>query len=188
MKKLTPKEIHEKFNAVSNEDSKFTKHLDALSEALADLRNAGIDVQMHMLGVSTEMGFELNTGYSLKSRWQRSSAILRIGGSEHLVAYVTKMQWHDENTEKDVTRNANILLVSEFDIRFQGKKNAIRTKRYDLDENGLIELQEFIIARAGEQKIIANADKHGVLQDRRNDSSVFTTVLPLPPTRRLPTK
>lgn len=185
MKKLTPKEIHDKFNANVGKENDFTRALATLSSGLNDLREAGIDVQMHLFGVCTESAFDLKPE-NASSWWMMTSGILRIGGSEHLVAYVTAIK--PEGAEEK--KSCNLLLVSELDIRYQGTHTKIRTKTFNLAKNGagVAGLQNFIIDIANTQTTIAAADKHGVLQNRRPESSVFTVPLILGATRRIPTK
>ncbi len=165
MQRLSRKDIRQKFDAASSEsNTRFTKAVNALSAAIDDMRYEGIDVELMLLGCASEQAFELNPGNNVKSWRQKTGGILRIGNSQHLVAFITQMQFKSdgENAEwKDVM----YVCVSKLDIRLQGAKASLRTETYNLssDANGLAGLQEFIIEKAGVDRVITNADTRNSL-------------------------
>lgn len=168
MKRLTREHIRQKFDAASaaGANGSFAKAVTGLSSALNDLRLEGIDVELALTGCASEMGFMLNPGNNVSSWRQRSSGILRIGNSQHLVSFCTQVQLKSdgENAEwKDIM----LMLVSKLDIRLQGMDKNIRTEVYNLREgdSGLAEFQEFVITKAGSDALIARADSHNSLSN-----------------------
>lgn len=169
MKRLSSAEIRQQFETASNEkNTRFTKAVTALSAAFDEMRREGIDAELMLLGCASEQAFELEVGNNVRSWKQRTGGILRIGNSQHLVAFVTQVQLKSDGENPD-WKDCMYLCVSKLDIRLQGEKPSLRTEVFNLssDADGLVKLQTFIIGKAGTDRIIANADTHDSLSAHR---------------------
>lgn len=165
MQRLSRKDIRQKFDAASNEkNSRFTKAVNALSAAIDDMRYEGLDVELMLLGCASEQAFELNPGSNVKSWRQKTGGILRIGNSQHLVAFITQMQFKSDGEDAQ-WKDVMYVCVSKLDIRLQGSKASLRTETFHLDgdADGLVKLQDFIIDKAGVDRVVSNADTHNSL-------------------------
>lgn len=136
--------------------SQLERHLPALSRAFHEMQQAGIDVELEILGVCAEMGFKMKTE-GLTSWSMETSAVLSIGASRHLVAFMT------ERTPQgsQVSQPCMVMLVSKLDMRYQGTHDTLRTLAYDLgdDKNSLAAFQEFVAGVHAKQQRYARADK-----------------------------
>ncbi len=170
MKRLSRDEIRAKFEkaAHSEGDTPFMYAVTQLSAAMHELQAAGLDVELTILGVSAEQAFQLDIGNNVRDWRQRSSGILRIGSSEHLVAFCTGIRLKSEGDEAE-WKSCVIMAVSQLDIRFQGNSNNLRTLTYNLGEGGddLVKFQNMVIARCAFHATIDNADKHSSLGKSR---------------------
>lgn len=162
MNRLSRDQIRQQFKTASAQQSNlFTQALAALSVAISDLRAEGIDVELLLTGCATEQGFEIDLGSNVASWAQVSGGILRIGGSQHLVAFCTQVKLKSDGDDAE-WKDCMIMAVSLMDIRLQGPRKEIRANIHHLhqDQNGLKDLQQFIITKAGTDCIIAQADTH----------------------------
>lgn len=161
MQRLSRDDIRKQFKEASSEQTTpFTVAVKGLSAAINDMRNEGIDVELLLTGCASEQGFALSPGNNVATWRQKTSGILRIGNSQHLVAFCTqaKLKSEGENAEwKDFI----IMCVSKLDIRMQGLDKGVRTETFNLrQEKGMIEFQTFVINKAGVDAVISNADTY----------------------------
>lgn len=158
MKKLTPEQIREHFNAqcVAHEAS-WTKSglntaLENISLALQDLNNNGISVSLEIMGTPSEQAFGM---LSESGMTVPVSGILRIDNAHFLLSVATK------HSGQDCLK----LCLSEFDIRFQGVRakvkegdlrQNVRADIYDLkgDPDALVKFQKEIIRYSARNQVI----------------------------------
>lgn len=165
MQRLSRDEIRKQFDAASGEkNTRFTKAVSALSAAFDDLRREGVDAELMLLGCSSEQAFELDVGSNVSTWKQKTGGILRIGNSQHLVAFVTQVKLNSDG-ESAAWKDCMFLCLSKLDIRLQGGKASLRTEVFNLaeDADGLVKLQTFIIAKAGLDRVITSADNRSSL-------------------------
>lgn len=165
MQRLSRDDIRKQFDSASSENNtRFTKAVSALSAALDDMRLEGVDVELMLLGCASEQAFELNPGNNVSSWRQKTGGILRIGNSQHLVAFITGMQFKSDGDDAQ-WKDVMYVALSKLDIRVQGEKTTLRTETFNFadDADGMVKLQKFIIDKAGLDRVIANADTHSSL-------------------------
>ncbi len=161
MQRLSRDDIRKQFDAASSEqNTPFTNAVKALSAAINDMRNEGIDVELLLTGCATEQGFALSPGNNVATWRQKTSGILRIGNSQHLVAFCTQAKLKSEGEDAE-WKDFTIMCVSKLDIRMQGLDKGVRTETFNLrKDGGLIEFQKFVINKAGVDAAISNADTY----------------------------
>ncbi|MDP2206140.1 MAG: hypothetical protein Q8K65_07520 [Alphaproteobacteria bacterium] len=162
MKKLTPEQIRDEFNARKEkfsqwgEETGFNAALQGISTALADLRAGGIDVSLEILGDSSQQAFALRPDVSVTSP---ISGVLRINHIHRLFSITVR------ESDKPCLK----VSLSDFDIRYQGAhgeikegklRNVIRTKTYDFkkDPDALVKFQQEIIQFSARNAVVAEND------------------------------
>lgn len=169
--KLDPAGIRALFNRNKEEFRSFTersgiaKAIAGMSEIISDLRDAGIDVSLEMMGGASEQAFDLfkENGVTVPV-----SGILRIGPIHRLVAIATKLN-KEETT---------VIALSEFDIRYSGPEAVVRdgiidgklrSVRFDIkkDPEALAKLEKTIINYAARNEVLADLDEFGALENKK---------------------
>lgn len=162
MKKLTPDQIRDAFNARKEkfaawgEETGFNSALQGISAALADLRAGGIDVSLEVFGDASEQAFCLRPDTSVTTP---ISGVLRINNIHRLFSI----------TVRENEKPCLIVSLSDFDIRYQGThgkvsesklRNTIRAKTYDFkkDPEALIKFQQEIIHYSARNAVVADND------------------------------
>ena len=185
-KRLPPDGIRDAFNAKQEKLRKewetygLPAALRGLSDAIADIREAGLDVSLTMEGDASEMAFELfeNNG----SLVVPVSGILRVGDIHVLLAIATQVS----------SEPALVLAISRFDIRFHGTQattkdgritNRIRGDSFDLknDPEALVKFQQAVITSCVRSAEVARNDVAHAFGDRP-----ARDVLPKPARKRPP--
>ncbi|MCE9507368.1 MAG: hypothetical protein K8R48_03490 [Alphaproteobacteria bacterium] len=126
--------------------------IEALSKAVRDLRDIGVNVQLQLNGNASEDAFSLTkTVTEIKGGLTVPvSGILKIDQVEHLLALSVK------EGEAAVLK----IYVSDFDYRGLGATNSIRGQCFDLgaDAQAVRKLQEKILFTAVRNEIIRDHD------------------------------
>jgi len=153
MKKLTPGEVTEKFNARRNtlqenwEKSGVAGALQDISKAVKNLKDGGADISMELFFGSGYAGFAMFKA----SMSVACSGLLRAGNNTHVVALGIK-----ENGQDCLK-----LAVSVHDFRLH-IGDTVESRIFDLktDENALVAFQSFILNDSAEAAVIAQNDTH----------------------------
>jgi hypothetical protein len=126
--------------------------VEALSKAIRDLRDIGVNVQLQLIGNASEDAFALvKTVAEIKGALTVSaSGILKIDHVEHLLAISVK------EGESAVLK----IYVSDFDYRGLGATGNIRGKCFDLlaDAQAIQKLQDKILFTAVRNEVIRDHD------------------------------
>lgn len=157
MKRLTPSEIQEKFNArsataLSDDDPQIGEFIQHLSHAVADLKEQGVDIDLELTGWCGSYGFKL-PGQATTVIF---SGTLRVGVAHHHVTMVSKKKtFEGEKPCRDLHISYYNALQGELDNR---------TWSFDFmnDDNALVDLQEHILMLAARNKVIHDNDTRGV--------------------------
>jgi hypothetical protein len=126
-----------------------TQAIQNLSRAVCDLKNAGIDVSLDMVGHAGEMVFNMFHHGSGQLRVP-VAGMLRIGNVEKLVGIAV----HERS------QPCLKLAVSELNFAFQGAESDVRATTYDLrsDPEAWDKLQKDIIYIAARASFIQECD------------------------------
>lgn len=167
MRRLDQNQIRDEFNKQKDtfrtwgEQSGFAQALQDISQVIDDLKGAGLDIELEMLGSPSEQAFSM--ALEKKSGIVPISGILRIGQVHQLLAIAVKK--HDQPCLE--------ISISKFDIRFTGSygtvdetkgkkdvRNEIRAETYDLknDPDALVKFTRSIIDDAARSAIVAEND------------------------------
>lgn len=162
MKKLTPGQISDQFDgtrrgyANAARTHGFGPALEEISQAIADIREQGIDVSLEVIGDASEMAFSLFPRPVVLA----VSGVLRVGKIERLFGIATKV-----NGEAALE-----VALSNFDIRYEGTHGVnadgktvpfTTSLRYDFknDPDALVKFQQEIISFAARNAALEDFDK-----------------------------
>lgn len=145
------------------DDDSFKNVMPHISAAIADLQKADIDVELTWFAAPSETAFKMDIGNNVKTWWQSTSGILRVGNAHLLIAHIYRLELKSEEGARDVA----MIALSQLDIRLQGVQTNVRCDTYFLnkDSDDLIKFQKRIIARAAVSAQIRAHDTHNAFNN-----------------------